>query len=368
MSKDYYNILGVDKNAGQEDIKQAFKKLAHKYHPDKENGDEAKFKEINEAYNVLGDEKKRKQYDQFGATFDQQQQGGPGGPGGPGGFGGARGADFGGMHFDMDDLGDIFGDLGDIFGFGGKKRSSRGGGRQRGQDIEAILDIEFNEAVFGAEKEVQMKKKVMCEKCKGNGAEPGTKIETCSTCQGAGYVNQVQRTIFGQMQVQMPCPDCGGEGKSYAQKCGQCSGKGAYEQDTTLKVNIPAGINNGEAIKFSGYGQAGDKGGPAGDLYLKVRVKSHPEFQRDEYNIYSTKEISITQAVLGDKVEVETVHGKVKLKIPEGTQSGTVFKLKGKGVPHLSGRGHGDHLVEVKVKTPTELSKEKKEKLKQLNI
>lgn len=365
MSKDYYNILGVDKNAGQEDIKKAFKKMAHKYHPDKEGGDEAKFKEANEAYNVLGDENKRKQYDQFGATFDQQKQAGQGGPGG---FGGAGGADFGGMNFDMDDLGDIFGDLGDIFGFGGRKRSSRGGGRQRGSDMEAVLDIDFNEAAFGAEKEVTMKKKTMCEKCKGNGAEPGTKIETCSTCKGAGYVNQVQRTIFGQMQMQTPCPDCGGEGKSYAQKCTQCEGRGAYEKDTTLKVNIPAGINNGETIRFSGYGQAGDKGGPAGDLYLKVRVKSHPQFKRDGYNIHSTKEISITQAVLGSKVDVDTIHGKVKLKIPEGTQAGTVFKLKGKGVPHLNGRGHGDHLVEVQVKTPTGLSKDKKEKLKQLNI
>lgn len=363
MSKDYYNILGVDKNAGQEDIKKAFKKLAHKYHPDKKDGDEAKFKEINEAYNVLGDEQKRKQYDQFGATFNQQQQAGQSGQG----FGGARGADFGGMHFDMDDLGDIFGDLGDMFGFGGGKRGSRGG-RRRGEDIEAILDVEFEEAVFGTEKEVKLKKRTKCEKCQGNGAEPGTKIETCSTCKGSGHVYQVQRTIFGQMKVQTPCPECGGEGKTYAQKCTQCGGRGAYEKETTLKVNIPAGINSGETIRFTGYGQAGERGGPDGDLYLKVRVKPHPEFKREGYDIYSEKEISITQAVLGDKVNVDTVHGKVKLKIPEGTQPDTVFKLKGKGVPQLSGRGRGDHFVEVKVKTPTGLSKDKKEKLKQLNI
>ncbi|MFW5888334.1 MAG: molecular chaperone DnaJ [Patescibacteria group bacterium] len=363
--KDYYNILGIDKNADQEEIKKAFKKLAHKYHPDKKDGDEAKFKEINEAYNVLGDEKKKKQYDQFGADFNQQQQAGQNGGQGFGGFGGFNGA--GGMHFDMDDLGDIFGDFGDIFGFGGKKRSSRGG-RARGADIEAVLDVEFEEAVFGAEKEVKLKKKEMCEKCKGNGAEPGTKIETCPTCKGTGRVYQVQRTIFGQMKVQTPCPDCGGEGKKYAQKCSQCGGKGVYEKDTSLKINIPAGINTGETIRFTGYGQAGEKGGPAGDLYIKVRVKPHSEFKREGYDIYSEKEIGVTQAVLGDKVDIETVYGKVKLKIPEGTQSGTVFKLKGKGVPHLNGRGKGDHLVTVKVKTPTGLSKDKKEKLKQLNI
>lgn len=367
MSKDYYNILGVEKNASKEDIKKAFKKLAHKYHPDKKDGDEAKFKEINEAYNVLGEESKRKQYDQSGATFNQQQQAGQNGGQGFGGFGGFQGAQ--GMHFDMDDLGDIFGDFGDIFGFGGGRRSSRGRSRQqRGEDVEAVLDIDFKEAVFGAEKDIQLKKKVTCDKCNGNGAEPGTKIEICKTCKGTGKVRRVQRTIFGQMQVESLCPECEGEGKTFAQKCSQCGGKGVYEKSTSLKVKIPAGINTGETIRLSGEGQAGEKGAPAGDLYLQVRVKLHSKFKREGYDIYSQVDISFTQAALGDKIEVDTVHGKVNLKIPEGTQPGTVFKLKGKGVPHLHGRGYGDHLVEAKVKTPKDLNKKQKETLKQLNI
>jgi molecular chaperone DnaJ len=363
MSKDYYNILGVDRNASQEEIKKAFKKMAHKHHPDKQGGDEAKFKEANEAYNVLGNENKRKQYDQFGATFSQQQQAGQNGGQGFGGFGGAQG-----MHFDMDDLGDIFGDFGDIFGFGGRRRGSQSRGRRKGADIEAILDIDFEEAVFGAEKNVELKKKVVCEKCNGNGAEPGTKIETCKTCQGTGKVRKMQRTIFGQMQMETVCPECEGEGKTFSQKCSQCGGAGAYEKPTSLKVKIPAGINTGETIRLSGQGQAGERGAGAGDLYLQIRVKPHSGFERKDYDIHSQAEISFTQAALGDKIDVDTVHGKVKLKIPEGTQSGTVFKLRGKGVPHLHGRGYGDHLVEVKVKVPRNLNKKQKQTLKQLNI
>ncbi len=365
MSKDYYNILGVDKNVSKEDVKKAFKKLAHKYHPDKEYGDEAKFKEINEAYNVLGDDNKRKQYDQFGATFNQQQQAGQAGQGGQGfgGFGGFQGAQ--GMHFDMDDLGDIFGDF---FGFGGNKRGSRSRSNQRGEDIEAVLDVEFNEAVFGAEKDIQLKKKVVCEKCNGNGAEPGTKIETCKTCRGTGKIKKMQRTIFGQMQMESLCPECGGEGKTFAQKCSQCHGAGIFEKPTSLKIKIPAGINTGETIRLTGQGQAGERGGPAGDFYIQVRVKPHSKFERQDYDIYSQVEISFTQATLSYKIDVDTVHDKVKLKIPEGTQSGTVFKLKDKGVPHLEGRGYGDHLVKVKIKTPKNLNKEQKKTLRQLNI
>ncbi len=367
MAKDYYNILGVDKKANQEEIKKAYRKLAHKYHPDKKDGDEAKFKEVNEAYQVLGDEKKRAQYDQFGSAYSQA--GGGAGAGGFGGFGGAGGfsnaSGFGGMEFDMDDLGDMFGGLGDIFGFGGSKKRSRD---RRGADLEVLLNLTFEEAAFGVEKDVELNKKTVCDHCKGNCAEPGSKIETCKTCGGSGKVTRVQRTILGNMQVQMTCQDCGGEGKTYNRKCTKCKGTGICEEKTTIKVNVPAGIDNGETIRMAGQGEAGVRGGRTGDLYIKVRVSPHSKFERDGYDIHSKQEISFTQAALGDKIDVDTIHGKVKLKIPEGTQSGTVFRLRDKGVPRLQGRGRGDHLVEVLVKTPTNLNRKQKQELKQLNI
>ena len=364
-NKDYYSVLGVDKNASQEDVKKAFRKQAHKYHPDKEGGDEAKFKEINEAYQVLGDEKKRAQYDQMGhSAYQQAGQAGGGGAGFGGfdfsdfGFGGAQG---GGMEFDMDDLGDIFGDM---FGFGGgkKRRSSRGA------DLQSQMTISFEEAAFGAEKEMQINRKVVCDHCKGNKAEPGSKIETCKTCGGSGRVNRVQRTIFGNMQVQMTCGECKGEGKSYTQKCSKCGGTGVHEETSTVKVNIPGGIDNGETLKMPGQGEAGVDGQPAGDLYLKIKVTPHSEFSRDGADIRSQRETSFKQAALGDKIEVDTIHGKVNLKIPAGTQPGTVFRLRGKGAKRLDGRGYGDHYVEAKVKTPTNLSKQEKKKIEELNL
>jgi len=362
MGKDYYNILGVDKNASQDEIKKAFRRKAHQYHPDKEGGDEAKFKEVNEAYQVLGDAKRRAQYDQFGSAFEYAQAGG-----GFHGFDGFR--DFSGFtngfNINMDDLGDIFSGIGDIFGFGSGKRGVRA---KRGNDIQVILNIEFNEAIFGAEKEISLKKLVKCDKCKGNMAEPGSKIEICKVCGGSGRVTKVQRTILGSMQVQMTCENCGGEGKIYSQKCTKCSGTGVCQEIIKLKVKIPAGIDDGETIRLTGQGEAGQRGAPAGDLYLKIRVNPDPKFRRDGYNILSKAEISFTQAVLGDKIEVDTVDGLVKLKIPEGTQSGKVFRLRGKGVPHLRGRGRGDQLVEVIVKTPTNLSRKQKQILKELNI
>lgn len=363
MGKDYYNILGVDKGASQEEIKKAFRKKAHEYHPDKANGDEAKFKEINEAYQVLGNEQKRKQYDQFGSAFQNGQAGG-GGFGGFEGFSGfSNGAD--GFNINMDDLGDIFGGMGDIFGFGGGRSGRR---QSRGADIQTILTIDFMEAVFGAEKEIKLKKAVVCDKCKGNGAEPGSKIETCKTCGGAGHVTKVQRTILGNMQVQTTCSDCQGEGKTYDKKCSKCGGSGIAQEIVNLKVKIPAGINNGETIRLSGQGEAGQKGASAGDLYIKIRVNSDKNFRREGYDIHTTKEVSFTQAALGDKIEVETVEGVVKLKIPEGTQSGTVFKLKGKGVEKLQGRGKGDHFIEIKIRTPKNLSRKQKDLLKELDL
>jgi len=371
MGKDYYNILGVGKTASQEEIKKVFRQKAHQCHPDKVGGDEAKFKEINEAYQVLGDQKKRAQYDQFGSAFEHGQAGGD-----FSGFDGFR--DFSGFangfNVNFEDLGDVFGGLGDIFGFGGGRQ--RGARARRGNDIEVTLTIDFFEAVFGVEKDISLQKTVKCDRCQGNGGEPGAKIETCKTCRGSGRVSRVQRTIFGQMQTQTACPDCAGEGKTFSQKCSKCGGNGLVRELTSLKVKIPAGIDEGELIRLSGQGEAGAKGASAGDLYLKIRVKPDKRFERDGYDIKSIVEIKFSQAALGDKIEVETVDGPVKLKIPEGTQSDTIFRLRDRGVIKLSGRSpfgnaqgkRGDHLVKIIIKTPTGLSRKQKKILEELGI
>jgi molecular chaperone DnaJ len=348
---DYYKILGVDKGASQDEIKKAFRKKAHEYHPDKATGDEAKFKEANEAYQVLGDEKKRAQYDQFGSAGFQNGQAG-------GGFGG-----FSSGGINMDDLGDIFGGFGDIFGGFGGGSSRR---PSRGHDIQTILVITFEEAVHGVEKEVSLRRQVKCDRCNGEGAEPGAKVETCSTCRGTGKVTGVQRTILGNMQVQSVCPDCQGEGKTFSAKCNKCSGTGVMQENSKIKVKIPAGIDDGETIRLSGQGEAGQKGAPSGDLYLKISVRGDSKFERYGYDIHSKAFISFTQAALGDKIDIETINGSVKLKIPAGTQSGTNFKLRGKGVQRLRGSGKGDHIVKVQVQTPTNLNKKQKELLKEL--
>lgn len=357
MSKDYYKILGVEKQANQDEIKKAFRKLAHQHHPDKGNGNEEKFKEINEAYQILGNEQKRKQYDQFGSDFSGT------GPG-FGGFDGFRG----GVNIDMDDLGDMFGGLGDIFGFSSSGRSRGKRGPRRGQDIEAIFSIDFNTAIFGGEEEISLKKQIICSNCKGSGAKPGAKIETCKACGGLGRVKRIQRTVLGNMQVDMTCKDCMGEGKAFSEVCPQCGGNGVVLDNVKLKVKIPAGINNGESIRLSGQGEAGEKGGSLGDLYLRIKVRQNNKFKRDGYNILTKKEISFYQAAIGDRIDIDTVWGPVSLKIPEGTQSSTVFKLKSKGVARLNSSGKGDHLVEIIVKTPKDLTKKQKEILKELRI
>lgn len=366
MGKDYYNILGVSKTATKEEIKKAFRKKAHEYHPDKAGGDEAKFKEINEAYQVIGDDKKRAQYDQFGSSFEQAQAGG-----GFQGFDGFR--DFSGFAngfssgqgVNMDDLGDIFGGIGDMFGFGGGRSHGRS---SRGRDLQVSIQINFLEAVRGAEKEIKITKKVKCDRCKGNGAEPGTKIETCKTCGGSGKVAKVQRTILGNIQVESVCPNCNGEGKTYAKKCTKCNGSGLVNEAVTLKIKIPAGIDNGETIRLSGHGEAGERGASAGDLYVKVMVAPDKRFERHGYDINSKVEISFTNAVLGAKIDVETLEGKVKLKIPAGTQSGTVFKLRGKGIQKLRGSGKGNHFVKVNIKTPTNINRKQKKLLEELDL
>ncbi len=353
MSKDYYDILGVTKTATEEEIKKAFRKKAHQYHPDKGGGDEAKFKEINEAYQVLGNKDKRSQYDRFGSNFNQA---------GGQGFGGFEGFGGQGFNINMDDLGDMFGGFGDIFGFGGGQRRRS----TRGSDLELSLSIPFMESVFGAEKAITLNKTVSCKTCSGSGAEPGTHPETCKTCQGKGRVHKLQNTMFGQVQMQVACPDCKGEGKIITKPCKVCHGSGVTKEQVSLTIKIPAGISSGETMRLSGQGEAGEKGSGSGDLYIKILVSPDPRFTRQGNDIVTRSTISFPDAALGTKVDVETVDGKVTLKIPEGTQSGKVFILKSKGVPHLRGKGRGDHLVEVIVKTPTNLTKKQKQLLDEL--
>ena len=364
MSKDYYNILGVNKSANQDEIKKAFRQKAHQHHPDKKGGDEAKFKELNEAYQILGDKEKRSQYDQYGQTFDQAKSQG-------GGFSGFNGAE--GFNINMDDLGDIFSGFGDIFGF-----SARGGqGRRRagrGRDIEVVLNLDFKEAVFGAERPISLRKTVNCQKCRGSGAEPGAGSETCPTCHGAGRVIRTQRTILGNVQVQATCSTCQGLGKVIKIKCKQCRGAGVTSEIANLKIKIPGGVDSGESIRYSGQGEAVGQGGQAGDLYVKIKVIPDKRFRRERFDILSKAEIGVGLAALGGKIDVETVDGPVELKIPEGTQSGRIIRLKEKGIPDLRGRGRfggperGDHLVEVVVKTPTGLSRKQKETIRELGI
>ena len=360
MDKDYYQILGVNKTASAEEIKTAFRKKAHEHHPDK-GGDQEKFKELNEAYQVLGNAEKRQRYDQFGsAAFS--------GGGAGGGWSGFSGQGFGnwqgGINVDLDDL---FGGFGDIFGFGGRSEGSRSV-KRRGRDIEMMLTLDFQEAVFGAEKELEFSKNVTCAHCQGAGAEPNTKVETCATCQGTGQVSKLQRTILGNIKSQSVCPTCQGEGQTYEQKCKRCAGLGITQDKVKLKVRIPAGIDTGESIRLSGQGEAGMKGGAAGDLYLRIKVKADRQFTREGYNIHTEQKISITQAILGDKIDLETIHGQVKLKIPAGTQAETVFKVRGKGISKLHSSDQGDHYVKIKVAIPSKLNKKQQQLLKELNI
>jgi molecular chaperone DnaJ len=355
MEKDYYNVLGVDKGASQEEIKKAYLKKAHQHHPDK-GGDAEKFKEINQAYQVLGKADKRQQYDQFGSSPFSGQAGA--------GFGGFQSANFSGINFD--DLGDMFGGFGDWFGFGGSSNSS--GQRSSGtRDLEMLVELDFMEAAFGVEKEITYQRQGICQACQGTGAEPGSKMETCRTCQGQGKINRVQRTILGNVQMQSVCPDCQGKGQRPVKVCQNCRGSGLEEEKLKFKVKIPAGIDNGESIRLPGKGEV-NLNKQAGDLYLRVRVKPHKKFERQGSDLKSEEFISYSQAAGGDKIEVETIHGLVKLKIPEGTQSGTVFRLKEKALPRLNGRGKGDHFVLIKIKVPKGLSKKQKKLLEEAGI
>lgn len=359
MAKDYYKILGVDKNASPEEIKKAFRRLAHEHHPDK-GGEANKFKDINEAYQVLSDDKKRAQYDQFGsAVFENGGMGGPGGFGGFGGFGQQAG---GGFEVNMEDLGD-FGDiLGGMFGFGGGRRQRE----VRGQDIQVDVTLNFLETITGATKKVKLYKHEPCTKCAGSGGEPGTVFATCKTCGGKGRVEKAQRTIFGNVQVAQICPDCHGRGKIPEKTCSVCKGIGIERREKEIEIRIPAGVSDGESLKVEGEGEHPGRGGRPGDLFVRLRILKHPTFIREGNDILSSVQVPFSLMSLGGSIDIETVDGPGALKIPEGTKAGTVFKLRGKGVPFLRTHGRGDHFVTVQPEVKDRLTKEQKKILEDL--
>lgn len=351
--RDYYEVLGIGKNASADEIKKAFRRKAIELHPDKQGGDEAKFKEVNEAYEVLKDPSKKQRYDQFGHA-------GVGGNGG--GFEGFNGFGQGGQSFDFGDLG-----LGDIFNsfFGGG-----GGGGQprqaRGRDVEARVEISFEQAVFGTEVDLHLNIEDTCEHCKGTTVEPGYQLKTCETCKGQGQVVTVSRTIFGNIQQASVCPTCKGSGKVPEKVCSVCRGKGTQAKSQHIDLKIPAGIDDGATIRLREHGEA-IASGPKGDLYVAVRVKPHKQFTREGDLILSEEHIGMVEAALGTEIEVDTVDGPVRMKVPAGTQSGSDFKLSGHGVPHLRSSTRGAHIVTLMVDTPTKLTKQQKELLEQFN-
>lgn len=363
MAKDYYDILGVAKSANSDEVKRAYRKLAHQHHPDKGQGNAEKFKEINEAYQVLSNAEKRTQYDKFGQTYeDAARNGAPS----PGGFGGGAGNPFGGFDFRGGfgqgvefDLGDIFGD---IFGMN-REPSAR---QKRGIDLEMPLSLTFEEAVFGVEKTITLEKKDMCETCNGQGNKPGTKIVTCPKCHGQGQIRITKRTILGTMQSAMNCDRCNGDGKIPEDPCETCKGTGEHRRSKTLQIKIPAGIDNGQRMRINGEGEVGYKGSNFGDLYLAIRVHPHKEFNRDGHKLLKNMPISFTQAALGASIFVQTLDGAVELKVPSGTQSGKVFKVPHKGVPVINSGKRGDLLITVRVIVPAKLTKKETEILKEL--
>ncbi len=360
--RDYYEVLGISKGASPDEIKKAFRRLAVQYHPDKEGGDETKFKEINEAYEVLKDPSKRQRYDQFGhaGVGNGSSAGGSGGNPfeGFGGFGNGQE-----MHFDFGDLG-----LGDIFGsfFGGNNNSQRQSRKSRGRDVETQVEINFEQAVFGSEVTLQLNLEDTCEHCKGTMAEPGYELKTCDQCKGSGQVITATRTIFGNIQQASTCPKCGGRGKIPEKECSVCHGKGTQRKNQHVTLKIPAGVDDGAMIRLREHGEA-IANGPKGDLYVNIRVKPHKKFTREGDLILSAETINMADAALGTEIQVDTVDGPIKMRIPAGTQSGTDFKLSDHGVPHLKGGGRGAHIVTVTVETPTKLTKRQQELLREFS-
>ncbi len=353
MSKDYYKILGVEKNASQDEIKKAFRKLAHEHHPDKQGGNDAKFKEANEAYSVLGDEKKRQQYDTFGSAGPNM------------GGGGFNANDFGGFDFSGFSQGGFGGsgvefDLGDMFG------DIFGGGRQRqkrGADISIDVDLSFKESIFGIEKTVVLNKTSVCADCHGNGAKKGSKMRTCSSCAGKGKVTELKRSIIGSFQTVRTCETCHGSGSIPEEKCGSCHGSGVLKKNQEIKVKIPAGIEDGEMVRLTGAGEA-ISGGVSGDLYIKIHVSEHSVWTKEGVNLVTQLDVKLSDALLGTTYELETLDGKVDLKIPEGVSFGEILRIKGKGVP--SGRGRGDAMVKINITMPRRLSKDTKKAIEAL--
>lgn len=361
MSKrDYYEVLGVSKDASADEIKKAFRKAAVKYHPDKEGGDETKFKEVNEAYEVLKDAQKRQRYDQFGHAGVGGAGGGAGGgfSGNPfegfGGFGGQN------VHFDFGD-----GGLGDIFNqfFGGAGGAGQRGPK-RGRDVEASLQLSFEEAVFGVEEEITLDMNDECSHCNGTTVEPGHSMKTCPTCKGAGQRTRVMNTLFGAIQQAVACEECHGTGKVPEKVCSVCRGSGVERRKQKITLKVPAGIDDGATIRLKERGEA-IGGGARGDLYVHIRVKAHKKFTREGDIILSEEHVDMVDAALGTEIDVETVDGKVRMKVPAGTQSGTDFKLSGHGVPHLRSERRGPHIVSIVVDTPTKLTKKQRELLEE---
>ncbi len=367
---DYYEVLGVTRSASQEDIKKAFHKLAHKYHPDK-GGDEKKFKEINEAYQVLSDAQKRAQYDQFGRVFDQGQPGG-----------GAGGAPFGSWAWGNKPQGDVefdFGDLGDIFEdffgggspFGGARRSTRKD-TKKGKDIQIDIEIALEQTLKSFVEKIDLSKYVVCQRCQGNGAEPDTKVKECFSCRGIGQVQQVKKTILGSYTTLATCPECKGEGTIPEKPCNVCKGEGRVKATETIEIHIPAGIDSNQVIKVDGKGEAGRKGAKPGNLFVRIFVKHDPRagtpvFERRGDDLFTQTEIGFPQAALGDKVEIKSLEGtNLSIEVPAGTESGKVLRISGKGIPHFNGFGRGNLYVELKVKTPKKLTREQKKLLEQL--
>jgi molecular chaperone DnaJ len=364
---DYYELLGVQKTASQDEIKKAFHKLAHKHHPDK-GGDEKKFKEINEAYQVLSDTQKRQQYDQFGRVFENGQ-GGPGFEGNPFGswsWGNGQNPFGEGAEFNMGDLGDIFSEFfgGGAGPFGGRnaKKDSK-----KGKDIQIELQIPLEKTLKDNIEKFDLEKQIICHRCQGNGAEPGTKIKECFSCRGTGQVQQVRKTPFGSFTSLAVCPSCRGEGTSPEKPCNVCKGEGRTRGHQTIEVRIPAGIDSEQVIKLEGKGDAGKKNGKPGNLFVRVNIMPHQNFERKGDDLLTKTEINFTQAALGDELEIKILEGtSLLLQIPEGIESGKVLKISGKGIPHFQGFGRGNLYIEIIIKTPKKITKEQKKLLEDL--
>jgi len=351
---DYYKALGVEKTASETEIKRAYRKLAQQHHPDTGKGDEKKFKEVTEAYEVLGDKQKRAQYDQFGSA----------GPNFGGGQGGGFGGGFDFRNVNVDFSGGGFGDIFDSF-FGGGARGKKKG-PTKGSDIEMVLQISFEEAIFGVTKEIELSIYETCGRCKGNGAEPGTELKTCDTCTGTGQQIHLQRTPFGQIQTASVCQNCEGAGRIPEKKCQTCKGEGRVLENVTLKAKIPAGIHDQAVLRLSGKGEAGQMGGTHGDLFLHLSVRGSQEFERIKEDIYSTQTLHVLQAIMGDEIKVKTVHGEAELIIPAATQSGAMLKIKNQGVPRVGTSSRGDHYVKIIVEIPKKLTGKERELYKEL--